>query len=689
MLVHRMVVLPIHNIGDALDVAAEARKPEGIKVALSTGGIDGIVDGVVCDGGSDGAGDDSVQRARTGDAAELHLSEQQLGGVVECGDVGAREPILQANASEGKLADRIAGEEREAGAVLIVILNEFRVDADGLAGEERGLAGLVKLVAAGKNREPGGDGAVKEIRLGKSEKKTARKIVELRRKGKSLAKTQKVVGLIGEADEAAGQTADAALQADGLLALLLELEVDVDGAFFIVALNLGGLVRFDLVEVIELIEAQDSKFPETLVEELALGNHKLAANDFVARSGVAAKVDAANKILLLFVEAQGQVNDLGGIVDFSIGLGGEIDESIFAVDFAVSLEGLADLFRGEDVALLEGESALQGIDLQRQGLVWIRADDFEGAHAIALALFDGDGDVDGLAVAFSGDKGNSQARMRSVNVIENRFANGDLEVAVVAIQAANADFQVLAQLFAVVGFGENGDIPEVKRNRVGAVVAHGANQLTVAESVVALEFNLSDFDLGAFLDFENENDGVAGSDALVLRSDFSELPAMLGQQLLQHDFRFLDLGGIKLAFNTETDFAFLEAIENVGFGNGVVAVVTDASDLRAFFDLEDDNFAVRAIGRVFHTKLYVLKELRVPKGLKIAAQRLFIVDIAGPAEDSRRQGVAAHAAVANEIDTLDHKLLLRGGLRVPRRMIFDNVFAVCVVKGSKIGRASC
>src|SRR5205823_3616771 len=70
---------------------------------------------------------------------------------------------------------------------------------------------------------------------------------------------------------------------------------------------------------------------------------------------------------------------------------------------------------------------------------------------------------------------------------------------------------------------------------------------------------------------------------------------------------------------------------------------------------------------------------------------LFIVDIAGPAEDSRRQGVAAHAAVADEIDTLDHKLLLRGGLRVPRRMIFDNVFAVCVVKGSreKIGMRRC
>src|SRR5438876_5931783 len=259
MLVHRMVVLPIHNIGDALDVAAEARKPQGIKVALSTGGIDGIVDGVVCDGGSDGAGDESVQRARTGDAAELHLSEQQLGGVVECGDVGAREPILQANASEGKLANRIAGEKSEAGAVLIVILNELRVDADGLAGQERGLAGLVKLVAAGKNRETGGDGPVKEIRLGESEEETAGKIAELRGKSKSLAKPQEVVGLIGEADEAASQAADAALQTDGLFALFLELEVDVYGAFFRVALDLGSLVGLDLVEVVQLIEAEDTE----------------------------------------------------------------------------------------------------------------------------------------------------------------------------------------------------------------------------------------------------------------------------------------------------------------------------------------------------------------------------------------------------------------------------------------------
>src|SRR5437660_11640875 len=95
--VDRMVVLPIHNIGDALDVAAEPGKSKRIKVALSAGGIDGIVDGVVGNGGSDGAGDDSVQRAGTSDAAELHLGEQQLGGIVKRGDVGARQFIQNYN----------------------------------------------------------------------------------------------------------------------------------------------------------------------------------------------------------------------------------------------------------------------------------------------------------------------------------------------------------------------------------------------------------------------------------------------------------------------------------------------------------------------------------------------------------------------------------------------------------------
>ena len=92
--VHRMVILPIDHIGDALDVAAEPGKSERIEVALPAGGIDGVVDGVIGDRGSDGARNDSVQRARTGDAAELHLGKQELRCIVKSCNVGPRQSIL-------------------------------------------------------------------------------------------------------------------------------------------------------------------------------------------------------------------------------------------------------------------------------------------------------------------------------------------------------------------------------------------------------------------------------------------------------------------------------------------------------------------------------------------------------------------------------------------------------------------
>src|SRR5713226_5020320 len=113
--------------------------------------------------------------------------------------------------------------------------------------------------------------------------------------------------------------------------------------------------------------------------------------------------------------------------------------------------------------------------------------------------------------------------------------------------------------------------------------------------MVSREIDFADLDLRAFLDLENENDGVAGSNALVLRSDFRELPAVFAQQVLQYDFRFLDFRGIELAFDAQTDLAFLEPVENVRFGNGVDAVVADAADLRALFDFKDDDFGVGAL----------------------------------------------------------------------------------------------
>src|SRR6266853_2080831 len=99
--------------------------------------------------------------------------------------------------------------------------------------------------------------------------------------------------------------------------------------------------------------------------------------------------------------------------------------------------------------------------------------------------------------------------------------------------------------------------------------------------------------------------------------------------------------------------AFLEAIENIGFRNGVNIVVADAPDDRTFLNFKNNDLGVGAVRRFFHAQFYVLKELSIPKSLKITAQRLFVIDVVFAAENPGFQGVIAHPPVADKIDALD------------------------------------
>ena len=74
-----------------------------------------------------------------------------------------------------------------------------------------------------------------------------------------------------------------------------------------------------LVEIIQLIQAQDADFPGALVEQLAFVDQQLAADDFVARGGVAAEIDAPDVILLLFVELHGHIDDFRCVVEIGFG----------------------------------------------------------------------------------------------------------------------------------------------------------------------------------------------------------------------------------------------------------------------------------------------------------------------------------------------------------------------------------
>src|SRR5712672_3598910 len=94
--------------------------------------IGGIVNRVVRNGRSDSAGHDALERTGTGDAAKLNVLEQEAGGVIKGRDAGARKSVREAQASEREIFHRIAGKHGEPGAVLVVILDELRVDAHRL-----------------------------------------------------------------------------------------------------------------------------------------------------------------------------------------------------------------------------------------------------------------------------------------------------------------------------------------------------------------------------------------------------------------------------------------------------------------------------------------------------------------------------------------------------------------------------
>src|ERR1700735_161102 len=191
----------------------------------------------------------------------------------------------------------------------------------------------------------------------------ARAITDLRGEGERFAEAQEVIGLIRKADEAAGQAADAARQTDGLFAFLFDLQIDVHRAGFLIALDLGvfGLER---LEIIELVEAQQADFPEPVVEEIAFVEKYFAANDLVARGGIAGEFDAADEELLLLVEFQGQVDDLLVFHDVENRLGGEIDVAVLTVELLIVVESLAQLLGRKNVALVKRKNFLEEVRLE-------------------------------------------------------------------------------------------------------------------------------------------------------------------------------------------------------------------------------------------------------------------------------------------------------------------------------------
>ena len=127
--------------------------------------------------------------------------------------------------------------------------------------------------------KPTFNGRFLQVGLGEAEVQVAREVADVGLHAQGFAQSEEVVGLVVQADEGAGEAADAAIQADGVLALLLHLEQQLDGGVLRVLVGLRVLFDLQRVKVVKLVQAQQAGLPEVAVVDLAFFQQQLAADD--------------------------------------------------------------------------------------------------------------------------------------------------------------------------------------------------------------------------------------------------------------------------------------------------------------------------------------------------------------------------------------------------------------------------
>jgi len=91
---------------------------------------------------------------------------------------------------------------------------------------------------------------------------------------------------------------------------------------------------------------------------------------------------------------------------------------------------------------------------------------------------------------------------------------------------------------------------------------------------IAPEADASNFNLGPFVDNKGDADG-SGRDGADFGANGGELTSVLGEQLFQRDLGLLDLRGVVLVLNRESDLALLEPVEDVAGGDRIQTGVVD------------------------------------------------------------------------------------------------------------------
>ena len=300
----RMEVFGVEGGLNGVDVAAQfaAGKSQGEKQLAATGRINGIVDAVVGVRRRDRAGTNAAQLIGPAHAFEIDIGEIIRGCGGERLDVRNVVTVSQADTGEAAL-ERIRQEDRAAITVLDVVQQvlcaERIVIGNQVRARENGrFLRLVVVIALHIQGEPGLDGVVEQVGFGEAELHRIHARSKLRAKTQSFAQSEEIVSGIGCPDETAGDSGNATVQLDRILAALFYLERDIDGVGLGIPLDIGRFFGLQRFKIAELIQAQNAEFPQAIVEDLAFVDQQLTPDHFVARGGVAGEIDATDEELM-------------------------------------------------------------------------------------------------------------------------------------------------------------------------------------------------------------------------------------------------------------------------------------------------------------------------------------------------------------------------------------------------------
>src|SRR5207248_2603745 len=175
-----------------------------------------------------------------------------------------------------------------------------------------------------------------------------------------LTAAEKIIRGVVQADERSRQSADAARQSDAVLALLMQFQVQVNGVFGIVLLDVSGLIDFQFIKILQLVKALQTELPGATVVNATFFERQFAADDLVSGGGVAGELDTPHGVLRAFVDVNLQADQLLGVVNLRLWNSGELDVTQSAGRLGQLIQPLADFAGVKDIAVFHGEGAAQG-----------------------------------------------------------------------------------------------------------------------------------------------------------------------------------------------------------------------------------------------------------------------------------------------------------------------------------------